>query len=224
MQDQSLNVLDKGFVRLVDSMGDDLSVVNAARVSFGKQKEEFDKRDERLVKYLWQHKHTSPFRHSFVKFHIKAPLFVFRQWQKHQVGCSWNELSGRYVKFKGECYTPTVWRQQHENNKQGSCGAVAQQSKVTMAYQAQVDISFNIYNALINSGVCKEQARMILPQSLYTECIWSCSLQAVMHFLTLREDEHSQWEIQQYAQAVRELITPLFPISLSIHKKEKTHD
>jgi thymidylate synthase (FAD) len=219
-----LNVLDKGFVRLVDSMGDDLSVVNAARVSFGKQKEQFDKRDERLVKYLWEHKHTSPFRHATVKFHIKAPVFVFRQWQKHQVGCSWNELSGRYVEFQGDCYEPITWRKQHTNNKQGSQGAIEQQALVASAYKKHIDDCLILYKGMIANGVCKEQARLVLPHSLYTECIWTCSLQAAMHFLTLREDEHSQWEIQQYAQAVRKLIEPLFPISLSIHKKENDND
>lgn len=219
-----IDVLDHGFVRLVDSMGDDLSVVNAARVSFGKQKTEFDKRDERLINYLWEHKHTSPFRHAFVKFHIRAPIFVLRQWQKHQVGCSWNELSGRYVEFAGQCYVPNTWRKQSSDNKQGSHGAIGPQHLVSQTYEKHVSDSLALYYGLLSNGVCKEQARMVLPQSLYTECIWSCSLQACLHFLSLREDEHSQWEIQQFAHAVRELITPLFPVSLSIQNKEKTDD
>ena len=220
---KTIDVLDHGFVRLVDSMGNDLSVVNAARVSFG-EKTEFDKRDERLINYLWEHRHTSPFRHAFVKFHIKAPIFVFRQWQKHQVGCSWNELSGRYVEFEGDCYNPKVWREQHKNNKQGSHGAIKEQNLISNAYGSHVLDCLNLYKGMIKQGVCKEQARFVLPQSLYTECFWSCSLQACLHFLNLREDEHSQWEIQQYAHSVRELITPLFPVSLSIQKKENTHD
>jgi len=113
-----IDVLDKGFVRLVDVMGSDLSVVNSARISFASESETFGARDEKLLKYLWEHRHTSPFRHATLQFHIRAPLFVIRQWQKHQVGCSWNEVSGRYVQFEAEFYTPDVWREQHESNKQ----------------------------------------------------------------------------------------------------------
>lgn len=219
-----IKVLCKGFVRLIDSMGDDLSVVNSARVSFGKEKKKIDPSDEKLIAYLWEHNHTSPFRHAFVKFHIKAPIFVLRQWMKHQVGCSWNELSGRYVQFSGEFYLPNVWRQQHQNNKQGSTGEIEDQQSAMMLYKTQVEKSVSSYYDLLKIGVCKEQARMILPQSLYTECIWSCSLQAVMHFLQLRDDEHSQYEIQQYAKVIRELITPLFPISLSLQQKDNTNE
>ena len=211
-----MQVLDKGFIKVIDVMGSDLSVVNSARVSFGKKVESISLRDEKLIKYLWEHKHTSPFRHASLQFHLKAPIFVLRQWMKHQVGCSWNEISGRYVKFKPEFYVPEVWREQHENNKQGSKGEVECQQSSTAIYLNNMKTLFDSYTRLLDLGVCKEQARMVLPLSLYSECYWTCSLQALMHFLTLREDAHSQWEIQEYAKKVRKLCIKHFPISLSL--------
>lgn len=210
------NVLDKGFVRLVDVMGSDLSVVNAARISFASQSEEFGERDEKLLNYLWSHKHTSPFRHATVQLHIKAPIFVFRQWQKHQVGCAWNEISGRYVEFDAEFYSPSLWRKQHKSNKQGSEGKVERQTAATFVYNQTLKTCLKSYNELLSMGVCKEQARLALPASLYTECYWTASLQALMHFLSLREDAHSQKEIQEYARAVRVLCEKHFPKSLSL--------
>lgn len=210
-------VLDKGFVRLVDVMGSDLSVVNSARISFAKESKEFTNKDEKLLKYLWKHKHTSPFRHATLQFHIKAPLFVIRQWQKHQVGCAWNEVSGRYVEFDAEFYTPEKWRMQSQDNKQGSYGAIADQKEAHDYYEQALMVCVDEYNNLLNAGVCKEQARFVLPLSLYTECYWTASLQAVMHFLSLREDSHSQLEIQEYAKAVRHLSLEHFPTSLSLN-------
>jgi len=212
----SSEVLDKGFVKLIDVMGSDKSIVNSARISFSKQVEEVQSKDEKLIKYLWDNKHTSPFRHATLQFHIKAPLFVLRQWMKHQIGCSWNEVSGRYVEFNADFYLPTNWREQHESNKQGSKGSIADQEKAGLTYVDSMHFSINRYLELLDLGVCKEQARMVLPLSLYTECYWTASLQAVMHFLELREDHHSQWEIQQYAKAVRSLSSTHFPISLSL--------
>ena len=209
-------VLDQGFVRLVDVMGSDLSVVNAARISFAKESKKFSDKDERLMRYLWRHKHTSPFRHASLQFHIKAPIFVIRQWQKHQVGCAWNEASGRYIEFSGECYMPSLWREQHADNKQGSSGQVYDQVLASVSYDRAMESSLNEYNRLLGLGVCKEQARMVLPLSLYTECYWTASLQAVMHFLTLREDSHAQLEIQEYARAVRALAKGRFPVSLCL--------
>ena len=214
--ENSIKVLDKGFVTLVDSMGDDLSVVNAARVSFGKRAKEMRGRDKKLLKYLWEHKHTSPFRHASLQFHIKAPIFVFRQWHKHQVGCSWNEISGRYVQFEPEFYVPQNFRKQSQDNKQGSYGSVEEQEKAKTIYDTCMLYAYRDYQRLISLGVCKEQARMTLPTALYSECYWTCSLQALMHFLVLREDHHSQWEIQQYAHAIRKLTEQIFPVSLGL--------
>lgn len=206
-----VNVLDKGFVELVDSMGSDLSVVNSARVSFGKKKSKFDNKDKKLIKYLLEHEHTSPFRHASLQFHIKAPIFVLRQWQKHQVGCSWNEISGRYVEFTEEYYLPKYFRKQSKSNKQGSYGEVEDNFFCSQVYENSISSSFDRYRILLNNGVCKEQARMVLPLSLYSECYWTCSLQAVLHFLRLRLDSHSQYEIRQYALAVRKYVAELFP-------------
>lgn len=211
-----MQILDKGFVELVDQMGDDLSVVNAARVSFGKRKSEFDNNDKKLVKYLWEHKHTSPFRHASLQFHIKAPIFVLRQWMKHQVGCSWNEISGRYVQFEYEFYEPDNYRKQSTNNKQGSFGSIEKQEDAKSIFETAMLYSIRDYNRLLELGVCKEQARLLLPVSLYSECYWTCSLQAVMHFIHLRDEEHAQWEIQEYARGVKELIKPLFPHTLEL--------
>lgn len=211
-------VLDKGFVRLVDVMGSDMSVVNSARISFAKEVTDIGDRDEKLIKYLWEHRHTSPFRHATLQFHVKAPLFVLRQWMKHQIGCSWNEVSGRYVKFdNADFYMPGVWREQHESNKQGSKGSIESQESASLLYRDSMQLALTRYKNLLDLGVCKEQARMVLPLSMYTECYWTASLQAIMHFLELREDAHSQWEIQQYAVAIRELALEHFPISLSLH-------
>jgi len=210
--------LDQGFVEIVDVMGSDLSVVNSARVSFGKKTEKIRPRDERLINYLWEHNHSSPFRHATIQFHIKAPIFVLRQWMKHQVGCAWNEISGRYVEFDYEYHTPSHFRLQSKDNKQGSEGAVdpTTEKQAQEIFWDSCDSSMQAYSALLNMGVCKEQARMVLPLNLYSECYWTASLQAVMHFLKLREDSHAQWEIQEYARAIREISKEHFPISLKL--------
>ncbi len=216
-QDAEIKVLDRGFVRLVDMMGNDLSVVNAARVSFGKRKEHFEEKDKKLIQYLAKHEHTSPFRHAYVQFHIKAPIFVFRQWMKHQVGCSWNEISGRYVEFPDdEFFIPSLFRQQSKDNKQGSQGEIESEHRIAArtAYEAACRHAVDEYKKLLSLGVCREQARCILPLGLYSEVYWTSSLQAVAHFIRLRSESHSQWEIQQYAHAVRELIEKVFPASL----------
>lgn len=215
MSQPEIQVLDRGFVRLVDAMGSDLSVVNAARVSYGKRKETFEEGDAKLIRYLATHEHTSPFRHAYLQFHVKAPIFVFRQWMKHQVGCSWNEISGRYVEFpEDEFHVPALFRQQAKVNKQGSEGAVADQPGATAAFEAACKASVAAYKQLLEQGVCREQARCVLPLGLYSEVYWTTSLQAVAHFIRLRSDSHAQWEIQEYARAVRALVEPRFPASL----------
>ena len=181
-ESKQITVLDQGFVRLVDVMGSDLSVVNAARISFAKQTQEFRQQDRKLIHYLWSHRHTDPFRHASIQIHLKAPLFVLRQWMKHQVGCAWNEVSGRYVRFDAQFYNPSNWREQHESNKQGSKGKIAEQEQATQLYQSSMQRAVDEYQALLAMGVCKEQARMVLPLSLYSECYWTTSLQAMMHF------------------------------------------
>ncbi len=217
MSQGEVSVLDRGFVRLVDHMGTDLTVVNAARVSFGKRKEVFDPKDAELVQYLAEHEHTAPFRHAYLTFHVKAPIFVFRQWMKHRIASDFNEISGRYVEFpQDEFFVPETFRQQAKVNKQGSEGAIpeAHRAEALEAYLAACRGSVAQYKRMIELGVCREQARCVLPLALYSEVYWTASLQAVGHFLHLRLDSHAQWEIQQYAQAVRDLCEPLFPVGL----------
>ena len=218
------DVLDKGFIEVVDSLGSDLTVVNSARVSFGKRKEKFDKSDERLVRYLAKHKHYSPFRHLQIQFHIKAPEFVMRQWYKHVVGIkttsngstkdhAWNEISGRYVPVE-EYYIPKIWRKQSDDNKQASEGELdnEQNSRAIHYYNTALTTTINMYDRLINDlGVAKEQARVILPLSQYTEVYWTASFQAVMNFIELRNEKTSQIEIQEYAKVMLKQMKEVFP-------------
>ena len=214
-------VLDHGFVEVIDSLGSDLTVVNSARVSFGKRKEKFDKSDERLVRYLAKHKHYSPFRHLQIQFHIKAPEFVMRQWYKHVVGIetssssstkdhAWNEISGRYVPVE-DFYTPEVFRQQSEDNKQATEGAVKDQDSAKHHWEQAMFHAKEQYQKLLDMGVGKEQARAILPLNQYTEVYWTASFQAIMNFIELRNEKTSQWEIQEYAKVLLELMHNTFP-------------
>ena len=218
------DVLDKGFIEVVDSLGNDLTVVNSARVSFGKRKEKWDKSDERLVRYLAKHKHYSPFRHLQVQFHIKAPEFVMRQWYKHVVGIettsngstkdhAWNEISGRYVPVE-EYYIPQIWRKQSDDNKQASEGVldIERNKRAVHYYNTALTTTMNMYDRLINDlGVAKEQARVILPLSQYTEVYWTASFQAVMNFIELRNEKTSQIEIQEYAKVLLQQMKEVFP-------------
>ena len=214
-------VLDKGFVEVVDSLGNDLTVVNSARVSFGKRKKYWDKSDEHLVRYLVKHKHFSPFRHLQVQFHIKAPEFVMRQWYKHVVGIettsnsstkdhAWNEISGRYVPVD-DYYYPSYFRKQSEDNKQASEGEIENQKQGYFLWEKGLYQVQEIYKELLELGVAKEQARTILPLSQYTEVYWTASFQAIMNFIELRDETTAQWEIQKYAQVVNELIFDIYP-------------
>jgi thymidylate synthase (FAD) len=224
----SIDVLDKGYVRLVDHMGDDLSVVNAARVSYDKESQELTDRDRKLLNFLVTEDHTSPFRHAALTFEVYAPLMVARQWWKHAVASSyiddqngWNESSRRYVTENEEFYLPTPWewRSKPENSKQGSGPVLttdegAYWSSALAAYQQHGE---RLYAEALRSGVAPEQARLFLPANgMYVRFRWTVSLAAVMHFLQLRYAHDSQWEIQQYAKAVAELVEPLYPESYKL--------
>tara|TARA_B100001059_G_C17795165_1_gene562583 strand:- start:254 stop:955 length:702 start_codon:yes stop_codon:yes gene_type:complete len=225
-------VLDKGFIEVVDSLGNDLTVVNSARVSFGKRKETFDKSDERLVRYLAKYKHYSPFRHLQVQFHVKAPEFVMRQWYKHVVGIettsnsstkdhAWNEISGRYVPVE-EYYEPLIWRKQSDDNKQASEGQLDDEtnSKAIHAYNHALQQTKEMYDRLVTHyGVAKEQARIILPLSQYTEVYWTASFQAIVNFIELRDEKTSQVEIQEYARSMKELMHKVYPKTTEIWSK-----
>ena len=217
MPQSEIQVLDRGFVKLIDHMGSDLSVVNAARVSFGKRKDSFDQADGKLMTYLAEHDHTSPFRHTALTFHIKAPIFVFRQWMKHRIASEFNEISGRYVEFpEDEFFLPAAFRCQAKVNKQGSEGQLGnlEEQQAQAVFLETCRNSVAQYKKLISLGVCREQARCVLPLGLYSEAYWTVSLQAVAHFIQLRTDSHAQWEIQQYAQRVRTIVEGVFPAGL----------
>ena len=219
-------VLDKGFIEILDSFGNDLTVANSARVSFGKRKKTYDKSDERLVHYLAKHKHFSPFRHLVVQFHIKAPEFVMRQWYKHVVGAettssystkdhAWNEISGRYVPVE-EYYIPENWRQQSEDSKQASVGAIAQQEEANECYTKALQIGRHYYERLLELGVAKEQARIVMPLSQYTEVYWTASFQAIINFIELRDEPTAQWEIREYAKVLKEQMISIYPKTMQI--------
>ena len=221
-----MKVLDKGFIEVIDTLGDDLTVVNSARVSFGKRKEKFDKSDERLVRYLAKYKHYSPFRHLQIQFHVKAPEFVMRQWYKHVVGIettsnsstkdhAGNEISGRYVEVE-DFYTPDIFRKQSEDNKQATEGAIEEQMHAQTLWGVAMFNAKKYYNDLLELGVGKEQARAILPLNQYTEVYWTASFQAVMNFIELRNEKTSQWEIQQYAKSMLDLMYESFPKTTEI--------
>ncbi len=220
------DVLDKGFIEVIDKLGSDLTVVNSARVSFGKRKETFDSSDRKLVKFLAKNKHWSPFRHMMVQFHVKAPEFVMRQWYKHVVGIetsssssakdhAWNEISGRYVPVS-DFYIPVNWRKQSENNKQASEGSIEDQNSANEIFNSAMNDILNSYQKLLDLGVAKEQARMLLPLNQYTEVYWTASFQAIMNFIDLRDEATAQWEIREYAIAMKELMYNIYPETTAV--------
>lgn len=199
-------------VDLVRASGSDLDVVNAARVSFGKMKSELTPRDHKLIRFLMRHDHTSPFEHNQMSFRIKAPMFVARQWMRHRMN-SYNEISYRYVKAPLEFYTPLYWRYQDTNNKQGSYGQF-EDADVTRMYQASIDYAVQVYEAMLEAGVAREQARAILPMSTYTQYIFTCNLLSLLHFVNLRIRSDAQFEIRQYAHAMLNMAYQHFPVSI----------
>ena len=195
-------------VELIDKMGSDLSVVNAARVSYSKIKDKFDEKDERLIKYLAEHEHWSPFAHASMQFRIKAPIFVARQLVKHQVGLVWNEVSRRYVDDPPEFYVPESWRGRPKNSKQGSDGVVNTDEEY---YNRYVNGCKVYYSLLLNEGVAPEQARMVLPQSTMTEWIWSGTVYAFARVCNLRCKSDTQKETRDVANEISKLASEAFP-------------
>lgn len=217
-----VQVLDKGYVKLVDVMGSDLSVVNAARVSYDKESSEFQERDERLLDFLIREGHTSPFRHASLTFEVYAPLFVARQWWKYAVASShvddqngWNESSRRYITEKEEFYVPKQheWRSKPENSKQGSGEPVDSKTGDYFYHELlqTIDDGVKFYHEAMDAGIAPELARLFLPAySMYVRWRWTTSLQGVMTFLDQRLEHDAQWEIQQYAFAVKDLSASRF--------------
>ena len=221
-------------VTLIDSMGTDLSVVNAARVSFDKESfYEYDMddpfvqymndKDIKLIKYLHTHNHWTPFAHTCLSFRIKAPIFIARQLAKHQVGLIWNEVSRRYVDSEPEFFVPKEWRKRANNIKQGSSNKLITKLRYnsldgtleTFEMQEQIEDTIEtikyLYDNLLDSGVCPEQARMILPQNMMTEWIWTGSLYAFLRVCKLRLDPHTQKETQDVVQDIADVIAQKFP-------------
>lgn len=211
----------KSSLRLLDSMGNSLSVVNDARQSFAAESKEWTERDGKLLCYLAKHHHTSPFRGVVFKWAVKAPLFIARQWWKHTIASTyvddqlgWNEKSFRYCAAdEAEFYIPMEFMQQSEDNRQASAGPLEIQSQVLalMQYSQAVEACKQAYAGLLLTGVSKEQARAVLPSALYTSFVWTCSLQALFHFISLRIDHGAQGEIVAYAKALLELGHPVAP-------------
>ena len=199
-------------VTYLGGYGSDVTVVNAARVSFAKEATELGEGDERLIRYLAVHKHHSPFNHSFLSFRVKAPIFVARQLVKHKF-MPWNEVSRRYVDEPPEFYIPDVFRGRSENVKQGSGEPIGEQDSAWYNIAAITQKTLDTYDWLLRLGVCPEQARMVLPQNTMTEWIWSGTLGAFLDMLKLRLDPHTQEETQEVAWQIAEFVEQKFPIS-----------
>ena len=206
-------------VTLIDSMGSDLSVVNAARVSFAKVHDTFDDdKDTKLIKYLAKHNHWSPFGHASLQFHITAPVFVARQLVKHQIGLTWNEVSRRYVDDKPDFYHPLIWRGKADDKKQGSSDEsidINPREDMVNDYQQVLHSAKWTYEELLRKGVCPEQARMVLPQSMVTEWYWSGTLYAFARVCNLRCKPDAQEETRVIADKIDLYMGRLFPASWS---------
>ncbi len=218
-----------GKIELVQHMGEDITVVNSARVSFGVQKDKLDNKDEKLINYLIKHKHTSTLEHNIATFRIKVPLFVRSQHHRHRTW-SYNEISRRYTDSDIEFYEPVEFRTQHKSNRQSSNIADTINPLITYKtnYSTQIltrtasdaisdhhRISLKLFDDLLTAGVCREQARGVLPQNLYTEYYATANLNNILKFIDLRTHDGAQWEIQQLAFKMRDIIQEIWPISVN---------
>ncbi len=225
---EKINVLDEGYVRLVDTLGSDASVVNAARVSYDKEIELMDEKDEKLMVWLWKNGHTSPFRHAALTFEVYAPLFVARQWWKYAVASShvddqngWNESSRRYITENEQFYVPLPgqWRSKPENSKQGSGDPVDVElgSKYFVELVKLIGEGTHLYHEAMDDGIAPELARLFLPAyGMYVRWRWTTSLHGAIHFIQQRVEHDAQVEIQDYAKAVRQLMAKAFPTTSRI--------
>jgi thymidylate synthase (FAD) len=219
-----------GKVELVQSMGTDLTIVNSARVSFGKEKEALDDRDEKLIKYLVKHRHTSTFEHNLVTFRFKVPLFIRSQHHRHRTW-SYNEISRRYTSFDLEFYEPSMFRVQHTSNRQASsdtltCPLITVKDSPSpqpadKLLREHHEKSLDLYERMLEAGVCREQARGLLPQNLYTEYYGTVNLSNLLKFIDLRIHEGAQWEIHRVAEACLDIATELWPIAVRSYRENK---
>lgn len=207
----------QAFVELITHMGDDMSIINSARVSYdGDHAERLPDKDKKLIRYLLKNHHTSPFEHVQFTFHVKAPLFVARQWMRHRTW-SYNEISARYAKVEEGYYFPSKWRGQSTDNKQMSSGELPDDLQVGLdsEYYQACETAFSTYNALIAAGVSRELARMVLPTSSFTRFYASVNLHNLLHFLSLRDHPHAQHEIRVYAEAMKDIIQKYVPWTIA---------
>jgi thymidylate synthase (FAD) len=221
-----------GKVELVQSMGEDITVVNSARVSFGVQKDSLDEKDKKLINYLIKHKHTSTLEHNIATFRIKVPLFVRSQHHRHRTW-SYNEISRRYTDADLEFYIPQSYRTQHKSNRQASnveekinppigvYGIELESRLCNEAVLHHVDKSLELFEDMIDKGVAREQARMILPQNLYTEYYATCNANNLLKFIELRTHEGAQWEIQQLANAMGKIVSEVWPVTMKSYQETR---
>ena len=221
---------NKGSVEYITHMGSDLTIVNAARVSFGAEKEQLDEKDIKLINYLMQHNHTSPFEHCSITFRFVVPLFIRSQHHRHRTW-AYNEISRRYTSVDMKFYSPKEFRTQHKSNRQASndelINPVLNSSYTAIGFELADNAvemhhtrSMGLYNALIESGVCREQARGVLPQNLYTEYYGTANLHNLLKFVSLRIHEGAQWEIQQVAKACLQIAKQHFPHAVESYIKK----
>lgn len=201
----------QGWVGLIDHLGSEATIVNAARVSFGRLKDKMDYRDITLLEYLIENKHTSPLEHVVFTFSVHCPLFVRGQWHRHRTW-SFNEISRRYTEVDLEFYTPPSIRAQSENNRQASvANSTLDRPELKQKISDHNKSSLALYEELLAAGVCREQARGVLPQNMMVTFWGTVDLNNLLHFLDLRDSEHAQWEIREYAAAIKKLIKPVIP-------------
>jgi len=227
-----INVLDKGYVRYIDHMGSDTRIVEAARVSYN-QPSKGEEKDKKLLKYLFKNGHSSPFEMCKITFELKMPLFVAAQFNRHRMQ-SLNYVSHRYTEPEEDFYIPSVWRKQSSHNKQVSdvvndwepyaVGSFPVTEKyngheaVSECFELQCHTALHMYKSMVESGIGREMARMILPQNLYTRCYSCWDLNNLIKFLKLRDHPHAQWEIQEYAKAMKEITREHFPWTIELIK------
>ena len=217
-----MKVLDAGSVELLEAFGNDLTVVNAARVSFAKETKEFTNKDEKLIAYLVNHNHISPFFHPQIRFRLKMPIFVAREWFRHTVGFARNEVSRRYVDDEPEIFIPTELREKDANKKQGSKDAsIENNEEMVHEIRNYTQRSLELYNRLLENKVAPEVARGILPQNMYTEFIETASLYGYMRLCALRLDPQAQKEIRMYATEISKQIESHFPASWKAFNNQK---
>ena len=245
MYSKSIDIYSDGIGRVdyVNHMGDDLTIVNAARVSFGVEKEELDGRDKKLISYLIKHRHTSTLEHNLITFRFSVPLYVRSQHHRHRTW-SYNEISRRYTDVNIKFYEPEAFRTQHKSNRQASNAeelidppveaifqvqpngyqAYAGEKNASQALKAHHKQSLALYETLMQAGVCREQARGVLPQNLYTEYYGTVNLSNLLKFIDLRTHEGAQWEIQKVAEACLEIATDLFPVTVGAYRRIKENE